>query len=257
MSPAAQALRLASDRFAENLVLAFVGGSYARGTQKATSDIDVFVLLHHGDRAAERAFAEDLRELHLDTGLDFDHCGEIFDAAALEALLTFTERALAAAPVLQRSACYQADCPLSVFRKGDVVYKFLADPKVHICDPHHLIPTLQERAAAYFTRWPMPRIQEHKEHLALPSGSEQARLADLWAGREADHDWTDTPVGIGLDRWFGTTLQARTRCLPPRPVTTAPSGSPQCCPLPLAEGLTRDAFAAQCLAFPHTLSEGP
>lgn len=256
-SPAARAVDLASRFFARNLALAFVGGSYARATQTSTSDIDVFVLLHRSDRAAERSFAEELRGLHLDAGLDFDHCGEIFDTATLDALLAFTEQALAAAPALQRSACYQADCPLSVFRKGDVVYKFLADPKIQIHDPHHLIPTLEERAAAYFARWPIPRVQEHKKHLTLPPGSEQSRLTELWTSRAADRDWTDTPVGIGLDRWFGTKLQTRARRLPSVPITTAPDGSPRRCPLPLIDGPARNAFAAQCLAFPDTDSEGP
>lgn len=257
VSAAAQAVRLAADHFAENLALAFVGGSYARSTQKATSDIDVFVLLHRSDHAAEQVFAEDLRDLHRDAGLHFDHCGEILDIATLDELLTFTERVLAAAPALQRAACYQADCPLSVFRKGDIVYKFLADPKVHIHDPHHLLPALELRAAAYFSRWPMPRVQEHKKHLELPLGSQQSQLAKRWAAQVSSVDWTDTPVGIGLDRWFGATLQTRARAVQPCPAVTAPDGSPWCCPLPLAEGRLRDAFAAQCLAFHHTHLEGP
>ncbi|MDT3399833.1 nucleotidyltransferase domain-containing protein [Streptomyces sp. B1866] len=246
-----QAVHLAEDRFADNLALAFVGGSYARGTHQATSDIDAFVLLHHSDRAAERAFAKNLRDLHHRAGLDFDHCGEIFDAATLEALLAFTEQVLAAAPALQHSACYQADCPLSVFRKGDVVFKFLADPKIHIRDPHHLLPDLEDRATAYFTRWPMPRVQEHKKHLHLPPGSPQSRLAAQWAAHAAGRDWTDTPVGIGLERWFGATpLRARARRFPPLPAAAAPH-SPRACPLPDAQGPARQAFAAQCLAFTH------
>lgn len=253
---AAQAVRLASDHFAENLAFAFVGGSYARGTHQATSDIDVFALLHRSDHVAERAFAENLRSLHHDAGLHFDHCGEIFDVVTLDTLLVFTEQALAAAPALQRSACYQADCPLSVFRKGDVVFKFLADPKIYIDDPQHLIPALEERALAYFTHWPMPRVQEYKNRLALPTESEQSRLIGLWGGREAGQDWTDTPVGIGLDRWFGSTLQERARRLPPHSVTATPGGSLRCCPLPFAAGPARAAFAAQCLAFPHTHPEG-
>ncbi|MGI8307072.1 nucleotidyltransferase domain-containing protein [Saccharopolyspora hattusasensis] len=246
-----QAVRLAVARFGANLALAFVGGSYARVTHKATSDIDAFVLLHHADRPAEQAFAEDLRTLHHEAGLAFDHCGEIFDAATLEALLAFTEQVLAAAPALQHAACYQADCPLSVFRKGDIVFKFLADPKIHIHDPQHLLPALEERAAAYFARWPMPRIQQHKKHLALPPSSDQERLAALWRNRAAGDQWADTPVGVGLERWFGPGLGARIRCFPSAPVTAAPD-SPRTCPLPLTAGPARQVFAAQCLASTHS-----
>ncbi|UGQ14343.1 nucleotidyltransferase domain-containing protein [Yinghuangia sp. ASG 101] len=253
---AQEAVRLAAYHFADNLALAFVGGSYARGNPTSTSDIDVFVLLRRGDRSAEEGFAEALRDLHHGAGLSFDHCGEIFDGDTLETLLTFTEHALAAAPALQRSACYQADCPLSAFRKGDVVFKFLADPKAHVLDPDGRLPGLEERAASYFARWPMPRIQEHKKHLALPAGSEQARLAARWICRADGPQWTDTPTGIGLDRWFGDPLKHRIGRLPPQPVTTAPS-DPRACPLPLTYGTDRQAFAAQCLASTHPPLEGP
>ncbi|WP_326768784.1 nucleotidyltransferase domain-containing protein [Streptomyces sp. NBC_01591] len=248
-SVAALAVALAEERFADNLALAFVGGSYARGTNRATSDIDVFVLLHRSDHGAEREFAEDLQALHLKAGLQFDHCGELFDVATIETLLAFTEQALTAAPALQQAACYKADCSLSIFRKGDVVFKFLADPKIHVVDPASLLSGLEMRAAGYFERWPMPRVQEFKKYLALPPGSQQERAALTWRQLEGTSDWVDTPVGIGLERWFGSSLQSRAQGLSGgTQVMTAPE-SKSSCPLPLTEDHARQAFATQCLAF--------
>lgn len=242
-----RAVDLAEQHFGDNLAAAFVGGSYARGTAKPTSDIDVFVLLKHGDRPSETAFAHALRALHEEAGLHFDHCGEIFDTASLDLLLSFTEQALGAMPAIQRAACYQADCPLSVFRKGDIVFKFLDDPKLHTLDPGHVLPALEKRAATYFAKWPMPRVQEHKKALALPEGSEQAGLARTWAERELTPRWVDTPTGVGLERWFGAGLSARSAALATETVNT-PSPSPSVCPIPLTKGAVRRLFAAQCLA---------
>ncbi|MFI0942818.1 nucleotidyltransferase domain-containing protein [Streptomyces sp. NPDC021020] len=250
-----RAVQLAEDHFDTNLAFAFVGGSYARHAQKATSDIDLFVALHRSDRDTEVAFAQELRELHEKKGLDFEHCGEVFDTATLDTLLTFTEQTIATVPAIQKSACYQADCPLSVFRKGDVVFKFLADPKLHVLDPGHLLPCLEERASAYFTRWPMPRVQEHKHHLGLPADTQQADLAEAWRRREGTEQWMDTPVGVGLVRWFGPGLLPRTRALgAAEPVTLAPL-SPLVCPLPDSPGRARRAYAAQCLAMTYPTTE--
>ncbi|MFD3524560.1 nucleotidyltransferase domain-containing protein [Streptomyces sp. NPDC058653] len=243
-----RAVRLAEQHFGDNLAAAFVGGSYARGTAKPTSDIDVFVLLKQCDQPSETAFANALRALHEEAGLHFDHCGEIFDTASLGMLLSFTEQALAAMPAIQRSACYQADCPLSVFRKGDIVFKFLDDPKLHTLDPGHVLPALEKRAAAYFAKWPMPRVQEHKKALALPEGSEQASLARTWAQRQTTPQWIDTPTGVGLERWFGADLTTRAGALAAEAVIDTPSPSPSVCPIPLTNGAVRRVFAAQCLA---------
>ncbi|WP_331731300.1 nucleotidyltransferase domain-containing protein [Kitasatospora sp. NBC_01300] len=253
------AVRLADDIFGADLLFAFVGGSYARGQAKPTSDIDVFTLTRTSDTAAEDAFAHALRDLHHRAGLTFDHCGEIFDRTTLEQLLTFTERCLAANPGVQRSACYLADCPLSVFRKGDVVFKFLADPKIHTVDPHDRLAAYEARAGRYFTTWPMPRIQPHKSTLALPPGAGTERLAALWQARAGTPAWTATPVGTGLGRWFGPELARRTAALPAYPVTavTGPAAADGTCPLPAATTSVAAALTAQCLAHLHTEPEGP
>lgn len=257
MRPVTQvAVELAEKHFPGNLSAAFVGGSYARGVQKPTSDIDVFVVLRHSDRSAEVAFAEALRALHREARLSFDHCGELFDSATLDALLTFTEQMIAAVPAIQKSACYQADCPLSAFRKGDVVFKFLEDPKLHVLDPDGILPALEERASAYFASWPMPRIQEHKSNLLLPAGSPQASLLEVWRRREMTAKWTDTPVGVGLERYFGAGLLTRLGDLDAaHPITGTPR-SPRHCPASLSDAVVGRAYAAQCLAVTHTPQEG-
>ncbi|MFE6737532.1 nucleotidyltransferase domain-containing protein [Streptomyces tubercidicus] len=253
LSTTASSVQLAEQHFGDNLAVAFVGGSYARQAAKPTSDIDIFVLLKHCDRPSETAFALALRALHHDAGLDFDHCGEVFDIASLDILLTFTERAIEAVPAIQRSACYQADCPLSVFRKGDVVFKFLEDPKLHVLDRVDALPALEKRASAYFAQWPMARVQEHKKRLTLPERSEQASLAQTWAQREATPRWIDTPVGIGLERWFGAGLIERAGRLDTEAPVTTPPVKPHMCPIPSSEGTARRVFAAQCLAFSTSL----
>ncbi|WP_030458508.1 nucleotidyltransferase domain-containing protein [Kitasatospora sp. NRRL B-11411] len=250
------ASRATAEIFGDDLLCSFVGGSYARGSNKPTSDIDLFVVTARSNHGRERLLAERLRDLHLAAGLDFDHCGEILTLDTLDTLLAFTEHCIAAVPAIQRSACYLADCPLSVFRKGDVVFKFLADPKTAVHDPAGLLPALEARAAAYFSAWPMPRIQPHKGLLRLPSGSPQQQLADLWRNRDSADDWTDTPVGIGLERWFGTELPARSEALRPAgPVTVAPPDGTTC-PLPAAGTTLAQLLAAQCLAFLHSEPEG-
>jgi predicted nucleotidyltransferase len=249
------AVSAARDIFGNHLALAFVGGSHARATSKPSSDIDIFVVLNSPQRDRERRFASVLRDLHTAHALSFDHCGEVFDAQTLENLLAFTERCIAAAPAIQRAACYQADCALSIFRKGDVVFKFLVDPKICIHDPHDTLPALGQRAHRYFTRWPMPRIQEHKGQLILPEGSAQQDLVGTWDAHSATGGWADTPVGIGLERWFGPVLDPRAAALSSENQFVRTPDNPRSCPLTFAPPRSRRVLQAQCLAFPPTPQE--
>lgn len=257
MAVVEDAVGAALDVFGDNAAFAFVGGSYARGSHRPGSDVDVFVAIRRADLERERVYAERLRQLHRDAKLDFDHCGEIFAMAVLERLLTFTERCIVAVPAVQRSACYLADCPLSVFRKGDVVFKFIADRKTAVYDPDGLLPALEQRAAEYFRRWPMPRVQDHKGSLQLPAPSPQHRLSMTWRERATTAEWADTPVGVGLDRWFGTELAERDAALSGLPVVAVPPADPRSCPLSDASQTFAALLSAQCLAFLHTEPEGP
>ncbi|WP_331722957.1 nucleotidyltransferase domain-containing protein [Nocardia sp. NBC_00511] len=256
---AARTVDLAVAVFGANLLAAYVGGSYARATHKPTSDVDTVVILEKPDRDAERTYADGFRALHESAGLAFAHCGEIFDEATLTGLLDFTDMCLAAVPSIQHSACYLADCPLSSFRKGDVVYKMLQDPKICVYDPQEILGPLTARALDYFQRWPMPRVQPYKHALQLPAHSEQARLASKWDQRRRarDWDWTATPIGVGLERWFGPGLSYRSPAFHGRePVTTVAPGAPNVCPLPVVDGQLADLLRAQCLAMPAPGHDG-
>lgn len=247
---AEETVKLARTSFPDSLLAAWVGGSYARGTAKPTSDVDTVVILRESDHDAERTFAEQFRALHQQAGLKFDHVGEVFDLASLNGLLDFTERCLAAVPAIQQSACYLADCSLSVFRKGDVVFKMLEEPKVFVHDPGMVVDKLTARAVDYFQRWPMPRVQPYKDRLTLPDGSHSAALAETWARRADTDDWVDTPVGIGLHRWFGPDLVVRARAFDRQPPVTAAVGRPHACPRPVADADLGALLSAQCLSVP-------
>ncbi|WP_067659601.1 nucleotidyltransferase domain-containing protein [Nocardia harenae] len=247
---AGRTVELAQQLFGGNLLAAYVGGSYARGANKPTSDVDTVVILRQAHRAREADFAEQFRELHRTAGLKYEHCGEVFDLPTLEGLLTYTERCLEAVPAIQQSACYLADCPLSIFRKGDVVWKMLEEPKICVFDPDSILDGLTERAQRYFTRWPMPRIQTYKGRLRLPDGSRHALLAHSFAALANTSQWAHTPVGIGLERWFGRDLIWRSEALVGQAPVTDPTQNPAACPLPEAGRDLAALLAAQCLATP-------
>lgn len=236
------AVQLAESVFGTNLMLAFVGGSRANGTARSRSDIDIFVVIYESDRSRERQFARELRNMHRDARLDFDHYGEIFSRATLTGLLDFTEGILTAESAIVDSACYRGNCLLSIFRKGQVVFGFLCDPKTHVRDHGGTLAALEERAQRYFQRWGVERA--HGDTVLLPPGSEQQLLADAW------HDGLDTPVGIGLERWFGPDLKDRLDHL------NAASGDVETalqrmeCPLPALSPSVWEAHAAQCLGRP-------
>ncbi|MFC9965190.1 nucleotidyltransferase domain-containing protein [Nocardia ignorata] len=254
--PAKQTVRLAQMSFGDNLLAAWVGGSYARGTAKPTSDVDTVVILAEPDHDAECRFAEQFRDLHRTAGLKFDHVGEVFDLATLRGLLDFTESCVAAVPAIQQSACYLADCPMSVFRKGDVVFKMLEEPKIFVHDPGMVVDELTARAVDYFQRWPMPRIQPHKNELSLPAGSRAAALAEAWSRRADTDDWVDTPVGVSLHRWFGPDLAVRAGAFNRQPPVTAAVGQPHACPRPVADGDLATLLSAQCLSVPTAVVAG-
>ncbi|MEV0357756.1 nucleotidyltransferase domain-containing protein [Nocardia sp. NPDC050697] len=249
---AGRTVELARQLFGGNLLAAYVGGSYARGANKPTSDVDTVVILRQSHRAREADFAEQFRELHRTAGLKYEHCGEVFDLPTLEGLLSYTERCLEAVPAIQQSACYLADCPLSIFRKGDVVFKMLEEPKICVFDPASILDGLTKRARRYFARWPMPRVQTYKGQLRLPDESRHALLAHSFATLANTSQWADTPVGIGLERWFGPDLTWRSKALVDRPPMTEPTDDPAACPLPDAASDLAAVLASQCLATPAT-----
>lgn len=238
---------LAESTFGANLTLAFVGGSRASGSFKSASDIDTFVVLNTNDRESEELFARELADLHLSRGLHFDHYGEIFSRTTLEGLLEFTERLTVMFPAIGKSPCYRGNCILSIFRKGQVVLRFLQEPKVHISGDKELLHRLESRSRAYFAAWDV-EIPGPDEAVALASGSEQQRLARSWSRTLDDRLPVDTPVGIGLERWFGEGLESRLVNLDAAVDPEEIAGGGLTCPLP---GSRSSAYTMQCLAGEH------
>lgn len=251
--PLREAGELARTVFGAELRVAFVGGSHAAGTAGEGSDIDTFVVLRRPDAPAERDYARRLRALHDRAALAFGHCGEVFDQTTLARLLAFTDAFLTSLPGVQDAACYQADCLLSAFRKGDVVLKFLVDPKIHVVGDTGYLAGLEAQARDYFTRFPRARVQQLKGRLRLEgNGPRRTALDEVEALVRGDH-WTDSPVGIGLHRWFAV-LQA-----PDAPVTQPwdplPGGGTGC-PLDALRDHPHEALLrAQCLA--HLVPTAP
>ena len=202
----AEASRLAAQNFGTNLVLSFVGGSYARGVSRPTSDVDLFVILEKPDRLAERSFALEFLRFHQRHSLTLTHCGEVFSVETLEHLLTVTEQILEQLPEIQHVGCYHGDCILSAFRKGDVVFKFLADSKTEIAGDRSYLTLLEDRAEVFFRRFPMRRVQLEKGRLILDESSAASRLEQAYHVSEATPAFADTPGGIGLERWFGPSV---------------------------------------------------
>lgn len=250
-----EASELARTVFGSDLRVAFIGGSHAAGTAGATSDIDTFVVLRHPDPAAERDYARALRALHDRAALAFGHCGEVFDQRTLARLLTFTDTFLTSLPGIQDVACYQADCLLSVFRKGDIVFKFLIDPKVHVVGDTDYLAGLETQARDYFTRFPRARVQRLKGRLHLDADGPRCAALDGVEALVRGDRWTESPVGVGLHRWFAV------RQVPAAPVTPAwgsPPGGGTGCPLDARLDHPHEVLLrAQCLAHPAPTAPVP
>lgn len=239
---ALSAVCLAESIFGENLALAFVGGSRASGALTSRSDIDAFVVIETSDRESEGLFAKELRALHVSNGLHFDHYGEIFSRPSLNSLLYFTEELTSAFPAIRESPCYRGNCLLSIFRKGQVVLRFLQGAKLHIRDRCGWLRQLEKRSHNYFAAWDV-EIPGPDESVNLPVESKQYRLAESWQNPRNRYS-TDTPVGIVLERWFGENLASRLEGLDVRGGSRGPVVRGNC---PLAQARSTP-YAIQCLA---------
>lgn len=192
----------ARDIFGTNLRLSFVAGSHAHGAAGAYSDVDVLVLIDRPDPGAERAFAAAFRQSHIRHGLKLDHYGEIFDVVTAMRLMSYTAAVLCVTDRIQATACYHGDCILSIFRKGDVLMKFFLDEKVAVQGDLTLLATLEANARAFFTSFPMPRVQLAKRELVVPDDVGAAADFRRWSNVSAQTDPVDSPLGISLERWF-------------------------------------------------------
>ena len=189
---------LAKDCFENNLLLSFIGGSHAKGAPRQNSDVDSFVVLEQPDRTQEAAYFRQFQQLHLDNQLAFAHCGELFDKNTLEDLISYTTEIREKVPEVRHAGCYDGDCLFSVFRKGAVVMGFLNDPKLFVHGDVDYLLSLEARAARFVKDFPLTYGHHENGHseMTLPPviayGNKILQKDNL----------EDTPVGIGLERWF-------------------------------------------------------
>ncbi|WP_433717146.1 hypothetical protein ACQP2U_42810 (plasmid) [Nocardia sp. CA-084685] len=241
---AARMLQLAREVFDSDLSAAFVAESEVSNT-----GIDIVVILDSCDLAHERLWAHQIRQLYRDAGRPFDgQCGDIFDRTTLDGLLAFTESCRDALPGIRTSAC--AGCPLSAFRRGDAVFSKLAGPKMAVDDPCRVLDQLTERATIFQARSLNPSDREHPGKPSLPWGSHQAHIDRIWTRRRhSGPDWTSTPSGIGLHRWFGPVLIHHGRAFDGPPILSD-IGASDTCPITDISSELYPRVAAQCLATP-------
>lgn len=201
-----RATQLAQESFGNNILFSFVGGSYATKKAKPTSDIDLFVLLARGDQDSELKFARRFLDFHRRYNLHVKHCGEVFSLFTLDTLLEATKLIYKTAPLILELACYHGDCILSIFRKGDIAMKFLADPKILITGDHNLLLQYEHIANEYFAKSTMARIQTEINNIHDSSVSEEClnvhHLRKFYENLVDVGNFIETPVGIGLERWF-------------------------------------------------------
>ena len=201
---ALQASQLASLYFKDNLLLSFVGGSYARNTHKPDSDVDLFVILKKADRKKEIEFALAFRQFHIDNSLKFKHCGEIFNTETLDSLINYTIQFLPLLPEIQQVGCYHGDCMFSIFRKGDVVLKFFEEAKIFINGDMEYMRKLEAKSRVFFEDFPMERIQHQKGNLKINDQGMRDNEINLNKISQTDA-FVHTPIGVGLERWFQKT----------------------------------------------------
>ena len=210
---AIEATNIAKKHFRKNILFSFIGGAYATGKFKPTSDIDIFVLLKKSDYKAEKEFAIEFKKFHGTNQLNFSHCGEIFDYSTLKYLLEVTEETMNLMPSILKTACYHADCILSIFRKGDIIMKFFLDPKVCVYGDIKLLRSFERRAKKYFKKNTTPRIQTEKGRLIIPEKGGYLYKCNVLKSKYEKMAKTDryfdTPLGVGLQRWFSNILERR------------------------------------------------
>ncbi|MEK9135448.1 MAG: nucleotidyltransferase domain-containing protein [Patescibacteria group bacterium] len=201
--------RTTQNHFGDNILFTFIGGSYAKNTQKSNSDIDIFVLLKNQDYDKEITYAKYFEKFHKKYGLEPGHIGEIFDKLTLDNLFQETEYILNEFPEILETACYHTDCILSIWRKGDVAMKFFLDSKILVSGDKKLLNKYIQRSKKYFKKNNTERIQKEKNRLVFPRESDIKGSERMQRIYRETKKFFDTPVGIGLNRWFGNSLSRR------------------------------------------------
>ncbi len=221
----------------EDLLFAFIAGSRAKGNYNQHSDIDVFVVLNHPSREKEKCIAENLRNIHQKQGLVYDHCGEIFSQSTLDRLLEGVQNLdFLVKNSFCQLACYQTDCILSVARKTQVVLHMLSEKKKMIVGDFSVLRDYEKIAKSFYTKHGHPPMQLHPQNLRWPNDTISHNVKVRWQSYVDDiknNKFCDTPVGIGLERWFlsNTFSDEIPTILQLKPLQSSQSSSSDQCPL--------------------------
>ncbi len=234
----------------ENLLVAFIAGSRATNNHKKNSDIDLFVILNNPSRAQEKKLALELRNMHEEYGLLFEHCGEIFSISTLDSLLQ-TARSLQ--PLFRNGfsslACYQTDCILSIARKIKVVLHMLRMPKIFISGDMSALNRYVDFAERFYLKYGEPIPQLKVNSLRWDDQCNQSyKVIKRWKyfnNMLSTNDFLDTPIGIGLERWFIAPKCTERKTLE----VGCPKIDSDLCPISSQKivGSTRAIITSQCL----------
>jgi predicted nucleotidyltransferase len=189
------------------VLFAYIAGSRAKGSFEINSDIDLFIVIDEPDYEKEKEFAEALKKLHIKYNLHFDHCGEIFSRKTIENLLNKIDNVDKLVNWgFCKLACFQSQCILSITRKTLVILSMLSHQKTHIIGDKILLAKYEKIANDFF---------ETNSHISLSTSnakiewSHENNLIDRikdkhhhFSQKIAMNDFLDTPIGIGLERYF-------------------------------------------------------
>ena len=188
--------------FRDNLLFSFIGGSHATGKQKIDSDVDIFIVINDSDVQSESDFAKYFILEHERNNLKFDHIGQILTISTLDNLIATAEKIIEHCNIILDTACYHADCILSIFRKADIVLKMLELQKIFPKGNLDTLSKYQDAAYQYFRSYNYKRIQLAKKLLFIPNSDTFKNKRDLIYKISTTNKYDCSPIGINLDHWF-------------------------------------------------------
>ncbi|CCN85664.1 putative KNTase [Vibrio nigripulchritudo SFn27] len=190
-----------------NLLFAFISGSRAKECYRDNSDVDLFVVLKEPNRVQETTLANELIKFHLENSLQLSHCGQILDEKTLYSIIHSSKNmSNLVYSGIENTACYHTDCILSITRKVKVVLHMLKMPKIGIIGDIEKLSKYEDYANSYYHRTGEPSKQlalgkmvwgDYSQHDDFPKS-----IWDKYLDKLASGDIANTPLGIGLHRWF-------------------------------------------------------
>ena len=191
----------------DNLLLSFIAGSRAKDNYNPKSDVDLFVILKRPLRNEEELLSRKLQEFHEINNLKYEHCGEIFSQDTLEIMLKSCPNLSELIKVgFSESACFQAECILSIARKTLVVLHMLASEKKMITGDRNALSNYENVAKDFYSNHSNIFICTSQSQLNwVDTPSTLKSVHDEWKRimrKIHKGDFNDTPIGTSLDKWF-------------------------------------------------------